>query len=158
MAEIKIEGIDALVTFFDKEPMELRSKVIGKALQSSVEPLKQAVISKTPIGTIPHEGKPILTEDGSYSIQLYNHLRDAATTWIGVTPHGGTAKVGFGDMGYIARWLEYGHQDIGHKPGLKDLGSFTDPHPFMRSAVANVAETCVEAFAEAVREFYGDDQ
>jgi len=156
--EIKITGIDELVSFFEKEPQELRTKVIGKALQSSVEPLKASVASKTPISDIPHASEPTTNEDGTVSIQLFRHLRDAVTTWIGVTPNGGTAKVGFGDMGHIARWLEYGHQDIGHKPGLKDLGTFTDPHPFMRAAAENVAETCIETFAETFAETYGEKE
>jgi hypothetical protein len=62
---------------------------------------------------------------------------------------GGVVAVGFGAEGYKARWVEYGHHQIGHRPGKKDLGE-VEPHPFMRPAADTCAESAIDAFVDAV--------
>ena len=69
-------------------------------------------------------------------------------------------SINFGNMSYIANFLEYGHRMVGHKPkgltkkkwkkmGQKELG-FVRAFPFMRPAGAKSAEPAIDACAEAV--------
>jgi len=152
--KITISGMDEIVRFFDEEPKEMRTKVLGKALQAAAEPIKTAVRAETPESEIPRAGEPVLQEGGTYTVQLYDHLKDAVVAVVGVTDQGGNASIGFGSMGFIARFLEYGHRIIGHAPRHVDKGGFVAGKPFMRPALANSSEAAVDAFAEVIEGFY----
>lgn len=154
--DITISGIDEICAFFDNEPKELCRKALGKALQAGVAPIKQRVAGKCPESPIPHAAEPEAQEDGTYSIQLYDHLKDAVRASVKVTDSGGVASVDFGGMSYIASFIEYGHEFVGHQPEHKDLHKSYEPHPFMRPALEESADEALEAFAQQIEEFYGD--
>ena len=62
---------------------------------------------------------------------------------------GGEVAVGFGDQGYKANWVEYGHRMIGHAPAKKDEG-VVEAHPFMRPAAEAAAEPALDAWEDTV--------
>jgi HK97 gp10 family phage protein len=53
--------------------------------------------------------------------------------------------VGFGEQGYKARFIEFGHRT----PGLK---SFVPANPFMRNAFETSKDQAVEAFTQSITE------
>lgn len=79
------------------------------------------------------------------------HLVDSIVTAVEVDSEGRgvVANVGFGKMGYVANFVEYGHRMVGHKPDKKELGK-VNPKPFMRPAAEMAADPAVEAFRAAV--------
>ncbi len=79
------------------------------------------------------------------------HLKDSVVVEVLVDSNGngGVVHIGFGRMGRIAIWVEYGHQLVGHRPAKKDLG-YVNPHPFMRPAAAASADRAIEAFADSL--------
>lgn len=57
---------------------------------------------------------------------------------------GGEAETGFSEaQGRVARWLELGHREIGHRPLEKDEGRVA-PHPFIRPAAEAAEEEAIE--------------
>lgn len=66
----------------------------------------------------------------------------------------GFAAFGFGPQGFVARMLEFGHNEASHKGGIsgpKVTGGHVPAYPFMRPAFDATHEAAVEAFAEVVR-------
>lgn len=64
--------------------------------------------------------------------------------------HGGTAEIGFGgDQAAVARFLEMGHREVGHRP-LKKLEGAVAPRPFIRPAATAAEQAANDAFDEAV--------
>lgn len=81
------------------------------------------------------------------------HLRDSMTTAITLDSRhrGVTVDIGFGKVGYIAHFVEYGHRMIGHKPDKKMLGT-VEQKPFMRPAAAAAAQPAIDLFGETLME------
>ena len=72
--------------------------------------------------------------------------------WIEVDARGrgGVVDVGFGALGHIALWVEYGHRLLGHKPKKKVIGD-VPAHPFMRPAFDACNQQAVDAFVDGVK-------
>lgn len=157
--EIKITGIDEVCRALDEEVSTVKRKLLGEALQAGVQPIKEAVYARTPVSAHP-------PSESSTEITVLQHLKDSIISAVEVTDKGGVASVGFGDMGQVANWVEYGHKLIGHaedtgklrkgKPvySHKELGT-VEPHPFIRPATETAANAAVEEFAVVLEEYYG---
>jgi hypothetical protein len=73
---------------------------------------------------------------------------------------GGVVEIGFGGLGHIANWVEYGHRIMGRKPqggkrkkGVRREGEYlgdVPAHPFMRPAAMASADRAIEAFGEVI--------
>jgi len=131
--EINVTGIEDVCKELEQMPTRLVKNAFARALAAASVPVAQSVLARTPVQT------------GALKQHL---LTDIAVSAEG---KGGTAKVGFGKFGHIARFVEYGHREIGHKPDKKELGTVS-PKPFMRPAVETSAEASIEAFAESIRD------
>jgi HK97 gp10 family phage protein len=131
---INVEGIEEVCAALTALPSKLAKNAFTKGLIASAVPVAEAVLARTP----EHTG------------DLKAHLKTDVV--IDASGKGGSVQIGFsGKNGSVARWLEYGHREIGHKPLNKDLGS-VQPHPFMRPALETAADAAIEAFTESVLE------
>jgi hypothetical protein len=142
MAEqlITVEGVDEVCREFREAPPRLIPYALLKGLEAAGWVLQGAIESRTPVGGSIVGGRSTtggaLIADLDMNITLDQNFR------------GGVVKVGFGKQGYVARFVEYGHRMIGHKPRNRELG-VVQPHPFMRPAADDAAEAAVAAFNEA---------
>lgn len=87
------------------------------------------------------------------------HLVDSIVieTEVDAEGRGVVVHVGFGNMGYVANFVEYGHRMVGHKPDKKQLG-MVQPKPFMRPAAAVAAEAAIDAFLTAIKGVIDDGE
>src|SRR3569832_1587020 len=117
---IRIDGIDEIMKALDAEPKELVRRVFGKAIQASLEPIKAATYARTPVTSNSHENTPKANDAGTVEVNLYAHLRDALKADVTVGEQGGVGRVHFVAMSYIARFVEYCHREVSHKPEKKE--------------------------------------
>src|SRR4051794_31704975 len=128
---ITVSGIDDVCKELSELPKSITKNVFARALAAAAVPVVQALRARCPVAT--------------------GELRDHITTDIQIHAEGkgGTAQVGFGNEGYKARFIEYGHRIVGHAPNHKELGA-VESKPFMRPATVASAEASITEFAEVV--------
>jgi HK97 gp10 family phage protein len=129
--DISVQGLEECCANLDKMPVVLAQKAIQPALVAACAPVLQALASTT----------PVLTGD------LLQHLTFQVE--MAHDQKGGTASIGFGTDDHLARWIEYGHREVGHEPKLKEEG-FKSARPFMRPATEESADASIEAFAASI--------
>ena len=126
---ISVEGIEETLAALDRMSDAMAHEVIQPALLAATQPVIRALVPKVPVRTA----------------ELLEHLGIS----VKVEGKDGEAQIGFPGMSYLAHWLEYGHNEVGHAPQHKLLGEYP-PHPFMRPAEEESAQAAVEAFKESV--------
>jgi HK97 gp10 family phage protein len=129
---IHVEGIEAVCANLDRMPARLVKGAYAKALSAAAVPIVEALIPRIPVRT------------GDLAAHLVTDVE------INAEGKGGYVQIGFGKRSYIARWLEYGHREVGHKPRLTFNGKFVSARPFMRPATETAAEAAVKAFADSI--------
>lgn len=133
---VDVEGIEEVCALLTQAPADIVRRTLAKALTAATVPVIQTLNSNVP--------------------ELTGDLADHIVTDIAIREDGtgGTAEIGFGNEGWKARLVEYGHRMVGHRPGLKHLGQ-VPAHPFMRPSAADSADAAVEAFGDSVQESIG---
>jgi HK97 gp10 family phage protein len=131
---IHVKGIEAVCANLDKMPDRLVKGAYAKALSAAAVPIVEALVPRIPVHT------------GDLAAHLVTEVA------INAEGKGGYVQIGFGKRSYIARFLEYGHRKVGHKPKLTFKGQFVSARPFMRPATETAAEAAVQAFANSINE------
>ncbi len=136
-----VTGLDEVNQMLDELPKVIVARAWLKALQAGAKVMEEYLISNTPEA-----------DEGDRKEDL-PHLKDSSVIEITLDSQfrGGIARVGFGKMGNVALWVEYGHRIVGHKPNKKVLGQYA-PHPFMSTSVSQAYEATVAAFQSALVE------
>jgi HK97 gp10 family phage protein len=114
-------------------PDEIVRDCFADALRAGAEVVESELRARTPLGADDKEQE---------------HLRGAIETKVLVDTLDGSAETGFGDLGYRAVFVEYGHRIVTHDG--KDVG-FGPAHPFIRPAAESATEGAVEAFEESIQ-------
>ena len=114
-------------------PAEIVRDSFVDALRAGAGVVESELRARTPLGADDKEQE---------------HLRDAIETKVSVDTLDGSAETGFGDLGYRAVFVEYGHRIVTH--GGKEAG-FVRAHPFIRPAAESATEGAVEAFEESIQ-------
>lgn len=140
---IEVEGIEETCQWLDGVASAIATRAYVNGLAAAGDVIESALWAHVPVDL-----KAALNKAHGGKGALVTRL----TRVIEVDPHGrgGLLEVGFGPLGHIALWVEYGHVMQGHKPELKVLGE-VQPHPFMRPTLDACAERAIEAFVEAVK-------
>jgi len=140
---IEVEGIEEACQWLDDVSSILATRAYVNGLAAAAEVIEAELWPRVPVDL-----KAALNKAHGGKGALVTRL----VRVIEVDPHGrgGLLEIGFGPLGHIALWLEYGHRMVGHKPTLKVLGE-VQPHPFMRPAFDACADRAVEAFVDAVK-------
>ncbi|MGA2270327.1 MAG: hypothetical protein ABSH44_17785 [Bryobacteraceae bacterium] len=151
---IQISGIEETCAWLDTVPQYVVKGAVGKALTAACVPIFRALDARTPImvdGSVKHDPPP-----GALKAHLKTDIA------IDANGRGGKAQVGYGNLGYIARFLEYGHRLVAHGAKWSDrmrnyegklLGSGSvAANPFMRLAAAESSEAAIEAFGTSLQE------
>ena len=64
----------------------------------------------------------------------------------------GAARIGFAKKGFVARFVELGHREIGHTGTSTEQAIVKEvaPHPFMAPAAYAAEDAAIEAFGECL--------
>lgn len=134
-----VEGLEEVNQMLTDLPRVIVARAWFRALQAGAKVMEKYLIERTPEwdDADRDEGIPHLIDSTVIEINLDTGLR------------GGIASVGFGKVGHVAYWVEYGHELIGHKPDKKFL-KVISPQPFMRQAISAAYEATIDAFQAAL--------
>lgn len=130
-----ITGIEETVRMLDQLPATVVANGYLRGLTAAGEVFENELHWSTPERDEGdrNEEKPHLRDSIVADVQIDSRLR------------GGRVQVGFGPMGYVAYFVEWGHRMVGHEPGKKEEG-YVKAHPFMRAAFDRTADRAIEAF------------
>lgn len=147
---VRITGIEEVCAFFDAAPKNIVKVAFGKALTAAAVPIVESLESRIPSRNNLFDEESFRSLEGTAESGT---LKDALVTDVALSQDGkgGVASIGFGKMGHVANWVEYGHHLVGHAPGKRQLGEVR-PHPFMRPAADSSADAAIEAFAGSIEE------
>lgn len=107
------------------------------------------------------EAKTPVKEEDVGGLLDKGELRESVMVAVTLDPQfrGGSAEIGFGKIGFVAYWLEYGHRILPHNPAtrnskeyLNTVKGFVKANPFMRDAADASADAAIEAFAASLIE------
>ena len=158
---IDIRGIEQTIANINKLPRQIVAETFDDALQAAGNVIQAAVAAKTPVrvhvvirggargGKVMELTLPRLITKIVAVVEIDDSLKY------------GRVRIGFGDLGYIARFVEFGHRIVhggyshidkkgrSHGPG-RESGEVI-PHPFMREGLELSAKEAVDAFAVSLR-------
>lgn len=133
MITVELTGLKDIERQLEELAPKLAKRALKKALQAGIEEIGNEVMARTPVDT--------------------GLLRESVGTAITMSSDGqaGLAKVGFGKQDYIARFIEFGHRIVGHKPNKKDTGKHVPAKPFIRNAFDTTKDKAVEVFTDVIK-------
>lgn len=128
-----ILGVEELKKSFSELSANLKKRVVRGALKQAIQIVSDEIVPHTPV----HLGI----------------LKASAETNVKVSSNGerGSASFGYGTQNREALLVEYGHAEIGHEPGKKELGVVA-PHPWILPGLDRSIGQAMEAFDKAVEE------
>jgi HK97 gp10 family phage protein len=130
----EIKGLRELKANLERLGPAIAKGVMTEGLEAGGAVLMEAIGERTPV----HRGV------------LKEHIVMATE----VAPSGaaGRVKVGFGDEGYKAKWVEFGHRQVSHGPASerKEIGHVA-AHPFIRPGFDASKEAAREKVIEVIR-------
>lgn len=149
-----ISGIEEACAIMDRVPEDIVRVGMVRALTAASVPILAAVDVRTPVSAknelwddeafraIPGTGTGDLKKALHADIELFDDGQ------------GGQASINFGNQGYIANWVEYGHRMIGHVSlgKMRKIYDNVPPKPFMRPGAEASAEQAIEDFVEVLGE------
>lgn len=143
---VTVTGLNEVLAMLTDLPREIVARAWLKALRAGANVMSEYLSSMTPEAD---EG----SRSGQAQANDLPHLVDSIVVGLELDSgyRGGIAFVGFGKMGHVALWIEYGHWIVGHKPSKKVLGWY-QPHPFMVPVIEAAYEQTLAAFAAALVE------
>lgn len=138
---ITVEGLAETCSYLDGVSEIVATRCVVNGLDAAGEVMEAALWPLVPVDlraamNAAHGGL------GALSTRL--------TRTIEVDPRGrgGVMELGFGPLGHIALWVEYGHRIV---KGKWDTGKMTRAFGFMRRAFDASSEAAIEAYVNGVR-------
>jgi len=133
---IRATGIKELTATPGSAPKDIANAGFERAANAAMGVFRAEIEQRTPVVT--------------------GELLAALTTQtVKLDPPGVVSTIYFGGkQGSVAFWLEYGHREVGHKPGLEELG-FVNPQPIFRPAFDVSEGEAVEAFEASIEKTVG---
>lgn len=162
MAEQRIEvssitGIEEVQAFLSEAPKVLIAQGYLKALQAGSDVIRAELDPRIPIRE--SDLVTVAMKGERHPGDLKRALMVEIT--LDAKYRGGEANVGFGNQGFVARMVEYGHRLVGRKPKGMSRKRFREegkaygqvpPHPFMRPAADASADAAIAAVAKSLEE------
>ena len=144
---ITIEGLEETMAMFEDLPKALILAGFTGALNAAADVLAGELDARTPI-RLGFEGGELTVEGGALEEALMREIT------LDANYRGGLAEIGYGKLGYIANFVEYGHVMLSHrkKPieGPRTPGGMVAAHPFMRPAFDVGKERAIDAFTDSI--------
>lgn len=113
---------------------KLAKKALRRGLQAAIDVVGEEIINRTPIDT----GATI----GAAKTKVSINSNDGS----------GVAKFGYGNRGFQARMVEYGHEIVGPKKTGSKKSGHVPAKPFMRSGFDVAAPKAIEVFTQVINE------
>lgn len=113
---------------------KLAKKAMRRALQAAINVIDEEITNRTPIDTGATIGKA------------------QTTVSINAKDGSGVAKFGYGNRGFQARMVEYGHEIVGPKKTGSKHSGHVPAKPFMRPGFDVAAPKAIEAFTQVINE------
>jgi HK97 gp10 family phage protein len=164
----RIEGIEETMAMFDDLPKALILAGFTGALNAAADVFLDALELTTPVetGLSPAELDSFAKRAGVEAGDLKSNLMKTDAV-LDSGFRGGYIEVGYGKLGYIANFVEYGHAMVTHwgtktpyldskgRERLKKVGGhqdvgFVPAYPFMRPAFDASKERATDAFTESI--------
>jgi HK97 gp10 family phage protein len=148
--DIQITGIDDVCAALDRLPTELAKAAFAPALKAGGAVLETAIKQGTPIEAGTHISGVSVPPGALRAAVEISVENDAGG-------RGGQATVDWGDLSYIAGFVDRGHRNVrggyshldkggrAHGPG-RELGDRVPPHPFARRATADCSTDVIATF------------
>ncbi|SEB40636.1 HK97-gp10 family putative phage morphogenesis protein [Terriglobus roseus] len=134
-ADIELTGFDEVLAALDSLPEQV-DDFQRQALRAANDVIRPALVAATPYSTETPTGTALRPGE----------LKGAVTSRISVGHLGAdsTLTVGFGKLGYVARFVDEGHEN----PTAKAQNALkrTPPHPFVRNVIDTTAEAAHDAY------------
>jgi hypothetical protein len=151
---IKVTGIAEVQKMLAEAPKSVVARGYLKALDAGIKVFEAYLELKTPI-RLGFEGEDLMVQGGDLKAALVSQVE------LDSQFRGGIAAVGYGKLGYIANFVEYGHRIV--KPGGRYVNSRgksrkgtvtgqVPAYPFMRPAFDTQADAALDAFCESLIE------
>ena len=153
---IEVEGIEEACQALDQVSRIVSTRGYTNGLAAAGDVFRAELLPRIPYNALAvankaHGGK------GALRVRV---VRDVQVDAQG---RGGVVEVGFGPLGHIANWVEWGHQIVDRgamrkkvkgkwEATLQSVSGFVPPHPFMRPAFDAAQAKAIDAFVEAVKE------
>lgn len=137
---VLITGLGEAKKYFRDLPASIMMECFPDALLAGAEVIESEIGRRTP-----------MADRETTSARKYGRLVDDLSTTVAIEPQRltGNAKIGFGDDGFPARMVEFGHAQVAHGAAGVEVGH-VPAHPFMRPA-ADIAESgAIEAFSDSI--------
>jgi len=146
---ITVEGIAETVAMLDDLPKTLVLAGFTGALNAAADVLSAELDLQTPIRLGFSDGD-LTVEGGALKAALMREVT------LDSNYRGGLVEIGFGKLGYIANFVEYGHVMLSHSgkqlSGPRTPGGFVPAHPFMRPAFEAGKERAIDAFVASIQQ------
>lgn len=141
--QIECEGADEVAKLLQQDiPALVVSRglfVAGTAASEEIQDALEQTIPERSMADRGDDPDPLLKDSIKVEVTMDSRHR------------GISVDIGFGKMGHVARFVEYGHRMVGHKPDKKMMG-MVGPKPFIRPALKASSEPAMDKFTEILRE------
>jgi len=160
--ELAVRGVDSVCAALSRAPMLIVKNCFADALLAAAAPIAQELYVECPVSAknelFDAETFTALKGTGT------GKMKSAVVADVRIDPagRGGDLQVGFGNQGFKARMVEYGHRCVTHfaekvllsgrrkryrkSGGHVDTGKTAAPNPFMGRAAASSAQAAIDAF------------
>ncbi|MGD0869068.1 MAG: hypothetical protein ABSB88_05925 [Bryobacteraceae bacterium] len=162
--ELAVRGIENVCAALSRAPALIVKNCFADALLAGAAPIAQELYVECPVSA-----KNELFDDETFTVLKgtgTGKMKSKIVADVRIDPagRGGDLQVGFGNQGFKARMVEYGHRCVTHwaekilvsRPGKRhryrksggheDTGKTAAPNPFMGRAAASSAAAAIEAF------------
>lgn len=135
---VSIVGLEEVHKMLSEMPKHLVVSGFAKALNAGATVIEQTLQVLTPESELDRDDGKHLVDSLVIDVQVDSNGR------------GGYAEVGYGNQGYKANLVEYGHVMVTHQnQGKREVG-FVPPHPFMRPAFEQSGDAAIAAVQQSI--------
>jgi hypothetical protein len=175
---VEVRGVDSVCAALSRAPISIVKNCLADALLAAAIPIAQELYMECPVSA-----RNELFDDEAFAALKgtgTGKMKSALIADVRIDPagRGGDLQVGFGNQGFKARMVEFGHRCVTHwakkvlvsglgkrkryrkSGGHKDTGKTATPNPFMGRAATSSAQAALEAFdttlAASIEQRIGD--
>lgn len=146
---VEVEGLEEALAMFDDLPKAVILAGFSGALQAAGRVFVDELDQRTPI-QLAYEGGDLTVAGGDLKGALMMTDPEVDSQY-----RGGSIEVGYGNLGYVANLVEYGHRMVSHDKtkqlsGPKTPGGFVQAYPFIRPSFDVGKDRSIDAFVNSL--------
>jgi HK97 gp10 family phage protein len=141
---IQVAGFQEVERTLKEFAPKLRRKALRKALKAGGDVIATEVKLRAPVRTDVATGRSNALPPGALRADITVQVQTSSNEVAGVAKIGPSPKTD-----HVARWVEFGHRMVTHRPGQRQIGQ-VPAHPFMRPAFDSSRDEAVAAFGDTL--------